>query len=512
MIKIHQILKSLVVIILLLCLSISSAVTNAENKYTGFLEDYEYSYDQLDQELIYNLTKALSNIIFTEYNESAGEIAKGRAYGTKGEHKAAEILYENLSALGLYTYKEQITNTELFPKLTHELEIKSRSFKINGREIESYIAPVWFETVENFYDVNYTYNYTNISVIEPPLFPDIYAKYTRLIDENKSFVILMEDRNFCPYNPIRNIPFLDNFYFNYYIVRRLQGGLPLFYSRLWEKHNDLCKGIVFYDFNEDTYDMNVLKEHTKMPFIFINRSNGLYLKNNLETAKISFSLEQEMNTSVISHNIIAQINGTDPSKTIIVDSLYDSWWCQGTADSAIGTSIVVACAKYFVEHNITPKYTVKFICFSGEEHGFCAGAKHYASSHLDEDIVYMIDLNQIGFLQEDPVLRLNIMGNKIKLLSKIKQVLKDADYGNRVDSSTGLKYVWLKKSVVSNPQPFIESHPDCANLVFLKDSGWKLHHRDGVNHTKGDTIDYYDPEDVQVTSEMVLNTVKYLTI
>ena len=33
---------------------------------------------------IYNITKALSNIIFTEYDEENGEMAKGRAFGTKG--------------------------------------------------------------------------------------------------------------------------------------------------------------------------------------------------------------------------------------------------------------------------------------------------------------------------------------------------------------------------------------------------------------------------------------------
>ena len=34
--------------------------------------DYEYSYEFLDY--IHNITENLSNIIFTEYNESAGEI------------------------------------------------------------------------------------------------------------------------------------------------------------------------------------------------------------------------------------------------------------------------------------------------------------------------------------------------------------------------------------------------------------------------------------------------------
>ena len=47
--------------------------------------------DILDAEYIYNLTKALSYLIYEEYNESAGELAKGRFFGTKGEWRAAKI-------------------------------------------------------------------------------------------------------------------------------------------------------------------------------------------------------------------------------------------------------------------------------------------------------------------------------------------------------------------------------------------------------------------------------------
>ena len=62
----------------------------------------------LDIQLIFNITANLSNIIFDKYDEENGEIAKGRAFGTKGEHRAAEILYENMTLLGLNTTLEQL--------------------------------------------------------------------------------------------------------------------------------------------------------------------------------------------------------------------------------------------------------------------------------------------------------------------------------------------------------------------------------------------------------------------
>ncbi len=500
------------IFLIVFCLLFSSIVVSGFRYETLIIKKsvYEYSFNHLDFQYIYNITENLSNIIFTEYDE--GEIAKGRAYGTKGEHKAAEIIFENMTDLGLYTYKEQITNTEIYPNLTHELEIIDYFVKINGKKIDSYIAPVWFKTSENNYDLNHTYQYEGLKVIRPPINPKSYIRRQSFLGKLEPFVILLKDRAFYPYTPPGNLSFLDNMYFKYYVVRKLQGGIPVFYSWLWNQYLDYCKGIILYDFNDNVHDMNILKNSNHIPFIFINGTDGIDIRDDIKNKRLGFKLEQSLNTSIISYNVIGQLNGTNPNKTVIVDCLYDSWWCQGTADSAIGMAMVLAVAKYYIDNNITPKYTIKFIGFSGEEHGFCAGSKHYASSHMDENIIYMVDLNQLGFKQDDPKLTLNIIGNKLGLLFKVNGFIRNADYKNRVNSSKDLKYVWLKKGVVSNPLPFAETHPDCEVLCFLKDSGWKLHHRDGQNHTEGDVMKYFDPEDVNVTGEIVLNVVKYLTI
>lgn len=383
--------------------------------------------------------------------------------------------------------------------------------KINNKAVDSYIAPIWLETSENNYDLNHTYEYEDLKVIRPPINPKSYIRRQSLIGKLDPFLIILKDRALYPYNPLCQIPFLDNFYFKYYIIRRLQGGIPILYSWLWDPYLDYCKGIILYDFNEDTYDMNLLKYNNHIPFIFINGSNGKDIRDDIKNVRIDFKLEQHLNTSIISYNVIGQLKGTNPNKTVIIDCLYDSWWCQGTADAAIAMAMVLGIAKYFCDNEIEPKYNLKFIGFSGEEHGFCAGSKHYASSHTEENISYMIDLNQLGFKQDDPKLTFNIVGNKLGLLIKIYSFIKKADYKNRVNSSKDLKYVWLKKGIVSNPLPFIETHPDCVYLCFLKDSGWKLHHRDGLNHTEGDVMEYFDPEDVNVTGEITLNVVKYLT-
>jgi len=466
----------------------------------------------LDVQYIYNITKALSDIIFTEYDEENGELAKGRAFGTKGEHKAAEILYENMTKLGLYTIKDQMKNNEKYPETTHEVEVMNYFVKINDKTIDSYIAPVWIETSENNHNLNFMYNYTNLRVIKPPIIPSLYILRNIIAGKIEPFVLILKDTAFYPHDPLNFLPFYDNFYFNYKVIRQLHGGAPLVYSWLWDKYSKYCKAIILYDFNKDVHGMNILKYANHMPFIFINGGDGEKVLNDIHNTRIDFKLEQRLNTSIISYNVIGQLNGTDPSKTVIVDCLYDSWWCQGTADSAIGMAMVLAIAKYFVEQEITPKYTIKFIAFGGEEHGFCAGSKYYESTYTEDDIIYVIDLNQLGFKQEDPKLTLDIICNKLGFLSEIWPIIKESDYVNRVESSDDIKGIWMKDGGPSNSQPFASNRKNCKTVCFLKNSQWKLHHRDGLNHTEGDVLKYFDWDDVNATGEIVLNIVKYLSV
>jgi len=469
--------------------------------------------DGLDIHYIFNITENLSNIIFTQYNESAGEIAKGRAFGTKGERHAAKILEENMTKIGLYTYKEQLCNSEKYPDLTHELEIVDYYVKINNKTVDAYIAPVWIKNSENNNSLNFTYNYSGLKVIKPPLIPSLYVSSVKLINKLEPFVLILKDKAFYPDSPLNFLPFWNNFIFNYKVVNIIYRGVPVLYSYLWDRYLDYCKGIILYDFNKDTYDMNILKNINHIPFIYINGSNGAKILEDHKNTKIGFKLEQKLNTSVISYNVIGQLNATNKENdTIIIDCLYDSWWCQGTADSAIGMSMVLAIAKWFKENKITPKYNIKFIGFSGEEHGFVAGSRHYENLHKDEKIKYVIDLNQLGFWQNNSKLILNIISNNFCFLKNIWKIVKQSNYGKRVNSSEKARPIFMKDGGPSNSNPFAKNRNNCITVCFLKDSGWRYHHRDGLNHSEGDVLKYFDFEDVEITGEIILNIVKYLTL
>jgi len=502
----------LIVIILLIDISIQPIIIGTEEKArneNGFLinqtnHSYNPEIGELDVDYIYNITENLSYIIFREYDEENGEIAKGREFGTKGEHKAADIIYENMTKLGLYVWKEQIKNTPGNPRLTYKLEVVDYKLKVNDTNVDCYIAPAWIAPRGQDDKLNCTFSYNGVKVKLRPRFPLIYNP--RLASETEDFVFIDKNIWFNASTNLINRSILNTINYKPYLFTLLK-----IQTKLWHKWYPHCQGLILYDFNDDTHDMINLEHVNVLPILFINGTVGKRILSDIDNITIDYYLNQRYNPSMESYNVIGQLNGTDPSKTVIVDCLYDSWWCQGTADSAIGMAIVLGVAKYFVEHNIIPKYNLKFIAFGGEEDGM-RGAKYYEEIHRDENIIYVIDLNQVGFRQDEPRLTLDIIANKLLFLGEIWKVIERSDYVNRTGNTANIIPLWIPIGAPSDDMVFAQKRPSCKTVCFLKDCTWRLHHRDGLNHTEGDVIKYFDYQDVKVTGEMVLNVTKYLSV
>lgn len=516
----HHLFRKSLVLNIILSLIVSTILQNisgstgkiTDNKDAEGLLEYQ-SYDLvsrnegLDVQFIYNITKNLSNIIFEAYNETNGEIAKGRAFGTEGEHMAADMILDNMTKLGLYAWMEQINNTQDHPELTHKLEVLDYKLKVNNQTVDSYPAPAWFAPDDKHAQLNHIFNYTGLKVKLKPCFSLFYNP--KLAQELDDFVFIGKDNWNSLDNNLVKIPFFDSFIFKH-LLNTLPNFLKIKIStRIWSKFYSHCKGLILYDFNNDTHNMVPLSNLNALPVIFINGTVGNKIINHIDDVTVDFYLNQRYNESVVSYNVIGQLNGTSPTKTVIIGCLYDSWWCQGTADSAIGMAMVLGIAKYFVEHDIAPEYTLKFIAYSGEEYGY-RGAKHYENIHQDENIIYVIDLNQLGFTQEHPKLTLGVIANKIPFLRDVWEIVKRTDYKKRVTYTADIKPVWFPLGSNSDDKPFARNRPFCKTVCFVKDTAWTLHHRDGLNHTAGDVIDYFNWTDVDVTGEIILNVTKYL--
>jgi len=143
------------------------------------------------------------------------------------------------------------------------------------------------------------------------------------------------------------------------------------YERLFCIDNNFV-GNLFYDFSDNSETHNMPYVLMARPMIFINGEYGEYMMNpnkNLEDFTIDLAWDQEFEEDMESYNVIGEITGEDTSKTIILSCLYDSWWSEGTADSAIGMGIVMGIAKYLkeleTEYGIIPKYNIQFVACAG---------------------------------------------------------------------------------------------------------------------------------------------------
>lgn len=64
---------------------------------------------ELDAQFIHRITENLSNVIYNAYSD--GELQKGRAFGSKGEHYAADYIYNEMNQIGLSNLqKDRIGN------------------------------------------------------------------------------------------------------------------------------------------------------------------------------------------------------------------------------------------------------------------------------------------------------------------------------------------------------------------------------------------------------------------
>lgn len=80
-------------------------------------------------------------------------------------------------------------------------------------------------------------------------------------------------------------------------------------------------------------------------------------------------------------NVVADIEGTDPSGMVLLCAHFDSWdAAQGANDNGAGVAAVLEAAHIFKTLKIQPKHTIRFVFFSGEEQ-LANGSRAYVEQH-----------------------------------------------------------------------------------------------------------------------------------
>jgi hypothetical protein len=368
----------------------------------------------------------------------------------------------------------------------------------------------FYDFLETLFEDYYNFTFENIDPDDNSTWPS----YMQDIDINDNFVTIGEANEYNPKDySIMNATELLKPIMKY----TFEGKRNLVDKSIRDCNNPTikgkCKGLIYYDYSDDSFNTGVSGD-SYLPRIYINGSVGKSLLPDLDEYTVDFYLNQSYNYDVESYNIIGVINGTNQIKKVVIGSLYDSLWSQGTADAAVGCGIVLAIAEQMKELEnigIIPKYKTKFIFFGGEEWGY-KGAKHYTTTHKIENIKAMIDLNQLGMkrldTENDPPLLMNTIVNK-RLIQCLLEIIYER---NNYEDETGYdaRSLFSAEGSVSNDNAFNLFKCKTINTIcFLKDAGWYLHHRDGMNHTMGDIMDNIDWNDVNKTADLVWNVSKF---
>lgn len=139
-----------------------------------------------------------------------------------------------------------------------------------------------------------------------------------------------------------------------------------------------------------------------IPAVCIGKEDGMALKEKLKASNSSATVSMTNNSSMINaRNVVATLKGSEiPEEEIVLGGHLDSWdLATGAIDNGIGSFAVVDIARAFKANNLTPKRTVKFVLFMGEEQGLF-GSRHMVSEAVKggtiENIKYMMNLDMGG--------------------------------------------------------------------------------------------------------------------
>lgn len=147
---------------------------------------------------------------------------------------------------------------------------------------------------------------------------------------------------------------------------------------------------------------SVTGELIPIPAVCIGKEDGMALKTRLKTAKATAKIEMTNNSDVIkARNVVATLPGSEiPEEELVLGGHLDSWdLATGAIDNGIGSFAVLDIARAFKANNLSPKRTVKFVMFMGEEQGLL-GSKHMVAQAIEnntiDQIKYMMNLDMAG--------------------------------------------------------------------------------------------------------------------
>ncbi len=182
------------------------------------------------------------------------------------------------------------------------------------------------------------------------------------------------------------------------------------------------------------------------------------------------------------YNTIAELRGRDlPQELVILGAHIDSWdLAAGAMDNGAGVASVMEAARLLTSLEATPRRTIRFALFSGEEQGYLGSAAHVAQNRKDLPKISAVFVMDTGGGAVDAVAlqgRKKVEATMLKVVEPLRPLgVFDTDL--RVE--TGTDHI-----------PF-----DAAGVpAFCLEQRQHTYARD--HHSAGDTLDKVDPAELQ---------------
>ncbi len=104
-----------------------------------------------------------------------------------------------------------------------------------------------------------------------------------------------------------------------------------------------------------------------------------------QPVKMHLAVAAEGDLDALSHNVIAEVVGTDAGQEVVMIGAHlDSWDVgHGAVDDGAGVGIVVAAAKKILDGAVRPRRSIRVVLFANEENGF-SGALAYSEKYKNQ--------------------------------------------------------------------------------------------------------------------------------
>jgi Zn-dependent M28 family amino/carboxypeptidase len=199
--------------------------------------------------------------------------------------------------------------------------------------------------------------------------------------------------------------------------------------------------------------------------------------------RIHLTLTGETGAPVLSHNVVADIKGSEhPEQIVIVSGHLDSWDLgTGAIDDAAGVVVAMETAQLIQQLHLHPKRTIRVIAWMDEENGG-SGNRAYAKAHAAEFANHVAAIESDSGASHPLGFEAKVNEKALPLLEPVQNILKP--FGANV-----------VKTTTFTPGSDIEPLGNAGVPTFGVMQDGRIYFN--YHHTAADTLDKIIPQELR---------------